>query len=102
MLTVTATAVRISIRVQPRSAKNHIAGVQGSALKVHVTAPPVGGAANRAVVELLAEWLGVPRRAVTVVRGQTGRDKLVAVVSDDPAALARRIAACVDIAGGAD
>ena len=60
------------MRVQPRSARDRVVGLHGGALKVQVTAPPVDGAANRAVIELLAEWLGVPRRAVAVVRGQHG------------------------------
>ena len=102
MLTITATAVRIPLRVQPRSARARVAGLHGGVLKVHVMAPPLDGAANRAVIALLAGWLGVPRRSVAVVRGLSSRDKLVEIASDDPAELARRIAARVDIAQGAD
>lgn len=71
-------------------------------LKVQVTAPPVDGAGNRAVVDLLADWLGVPRRSVVVLRGQSARDKLVEVASDDPEGLARIIAGRVDNPKGAD
>jgi uncharacterized protein YggU (UPF0235/DUF167 family) len=71
-------------------------------LRVQVTAPPVDGAANRAVVDLLAEWLGVPRRLVAVIRGELARDKLVEVVSDDPQRLARSIEARVDNPEAAD
>ena len=71
-------------------------------MKVQVTAPPVDGAGNRAVVDLLAKWLGVPRRSVTVLRGETARDKLVEVVSDDPEGLARMVAGRVDNQRGAD
>lgn len=95
-VTVTATAVRISVRVQPRSARARVLGVHGGSLKVQVTAPPHAGAANRALVDLLAEWLDVPRRSVAVLRGQSAREKLVEVVSDDPQALARLIATRVD------
>lgn len=100
--TTTATAVRIPIRVVPRSSRNRVVAVQGGALKLQVTAAPVDGAANRAVVELLADWLGVARASVAVVRGHSARDKLVEVTSADPQALARAIATRVDNLGGAD
>ena len=102
MLTITATGVRIAVRVQPRASRDRIVGAHGGALKVQVTAPPVEGEANRALVDLLADWLAVPRRSVTVVRGQTGRDKLIDVASADPEALADAIRARVDFAQGAD
>jgi uncharacterized protein len=98
VLTITATGVRIAVRVQPRAGRDRVVGAQGGALKVQVTAPPLEGAANRAVVLVLAEWLGVARRSVVVLRGHSARDKLVEVVSDDPPALAAAIAARVDIA----
>ncbi len=91
MLTVTPTAVRIAVRVQPRSARNRVVGRYGDRLKLQVSAPPVEGAANDAIVELMAEWLRVPRRSVAIAQGHAGRDKLIEVTSDDPAALACRI-----------
>ena len=98
MLTITATAVRIAVRVQPRAGRDRVVGAHGGALKVQVSAPPVEGAANQAVIIVLAEWLGVPRRSVAVLRGHSGRDKLIEIVSDDPQALAIAIADRVDIA----
>lgn len=83
--------VRLAVRVQPRASRNRVTGLQGEAVKVHVTAPPVGGAANAAVVELLAEWLGVPRRSLSVVQGQSGRTKVVEVETDEPERLRRRV-----------
>jgi hypothetical protein len=71
--------VRVSVHVQPRAARTEIAGVHGSALKVRLNAPPVDGAANAALVAFLAETLGVPRRAVRVVSGQTSRAKVVEI-----------------------
>jgi uncharacterized protein (TIGR00251 family) len=53
--------------------------VHGDALKVRLSAPPVDGAANEALVDLLAEALGVARRAVRVVAGASGRSKVVDV-----------------------
>lgn len=102
MLTLTPTALRIAVRVQPRSRRDRVVGGQGGVLRVQVTAPPVDGAANQAVVELLAEWLGVPRRSVAVIRGRMARDKLVEVASGDPQQLARAIRARVDNPEAAD
>lgn len=69
--------VFLSVKVQPRASRNEIGGLHGNELKVAVTAPPVDSAANQAVLEFLAETLGLPRRAVTLVRGQTSRHKLL-------------------------
>ena len=51
--------------------------MKDGSVKVYVTAPPEDGRANEAVVETIAEWLGVKRRQVTIVSGATGRNKLV-------------------------
>ncbi len=86
-----ATGVRFTVRVQPRAARTAIAGVYGRALKVRLQAPPVEGAANAALIALLAERLDVTRSAVRIVSGMTGRTKLVEVDGID-AELVRRIA----------
>jgi uncharacterized protein (TIGR00251 family) len=72
-------SVTFHVRVQPRARRNAIAGLKGDALKVCVTAPPEDGRANEAVVELLAETLGVKRRQVEIIAGATSRDKVVRV-----------------------
>lgn len=69
--------IRVSVHVQPRASRSEITGMHGSALKVRIQAPPVDGAANAAVESLLADQLGVPRRAVSVVGGLTSRVKTV-------------------------
>jgi uncharacterized protein (TIGR00251 family) len=71
--------VRLEVHVQPRASRSEIVGVHGAALKVRLQAPPVEGAANEALVSLLAERLGVPRRAVRVIAGATSRTKTVEV-----------------------
>ena len=76
----------------PRAARDEIVGWQGEVLRVRVTAPPVGGAANTALVRLLAEALDVPKGALRIVRGATGREKVVAVADLERAAVLRRIA----------
>ena len=78
-------AVRFSVRLQPRSSKNEIGGVQNGALKVRVTAPPVDGAANDALVKLLAQNLDVARRDVTIVSGAASRSKIVEITGVEAA-----------------
>lgn len=69
-------ALWLSVKAQPRASRNEIAGLLGRELKVKTTAPPVDSAANQALVEFLAETLGCPRRAVSLVRGQSSAHKL--------------------------
>ncbi len=67
------------MRVQPRASRTELAGLYGEALKVRLAAPPVDDAANRALIEFLAECLGVARRCVRIVAGGTSRTKLIEV-----------------------
>ena len=83
--------VRLSVRLTPRASREEIAGFEGETLRVRVTAPPVEGRANRALVRLLAKRLGVPRGAVRVVTGQTSRSKVVAIAGLDATELRRRL-----------
>jgi uncharacterized protein (TIGR00251 family) len=72
-------SVTFAVRVVPRSSRNQITGVEGGALKIKLTAPPVEGAANAALIEFIAEWLGVRRSVVSIVSGDKARNKLVRV-----------------------
>lgn len=74
-----ADGIRFSVKVQPRSKASELAGTFGSALKVRLQAPPVDGAANEALVELLAQSLGVPRRDIRILHGEHSRLKSVEV-----------------------
>ncbi|MBI4226900.1 MAG: DUF167 domain-containing protein [Candidatus Omnitrophica bacterium] len=68
------------MKVIPGAKKTGVERLANGGLKVRVTAPAEGGRANAAVVEALADHYGVPRRAVTIVRGQRSRTKLIEVV----------------------
>jgi hypothetical protein len=92
-VTPRGAGVRFAIHVQPRSKKPGIDGVHGDALRVRVQAPPVEGAANDAVVAVIAEALGVPPRAVHIAAGQSGRQKLVDVDGVDATAARARLLA---------
>jgi uncharacterized protein (TIGR00251 family) len=71
---------RINIRVQPRASRNEIGAADpDGTLRIRVTAPPADGEANEAVLKLLSKHLGVPKSALTIVRGATTRNKVVEV-----------------------
>lgn len=69
----------ISIRVQPRASKDELAEVFGDSLKVRITAPPVDGAANKHLIAFLAKIFKVSKSQVTLISGETGRDKRLRV-----------------------
>ena len=69
----------LAIKAIPNAPRNEIAGWLGDALKVKVHAPPVEGKANDALCAFLADAFGVPRRAVTLLRGETSRQKVVQI-----------------------
>lgn len=75
----------IKVKVQPRSSKNKIAGVLGDALKVNLTAPPVDGEANNALILFLAGLTKLPRSNVEIISGHTGRTKLIRIKGIDKA-----------------
>ncbi len=70
-------AVLLSLKVQPRARRTEWAGALGDELRLKVTAPPVDSAANEAVLEFLASHFGLPRRAVSLIRGATSQHKVI-------------------------
>jgi hypothetical protein len=74
----------LAIRVTPRARHNEIVGIlDDGTVKIRLTAPPVEGRANQALVEFLAEVLEVPRSQIEIVAGLSGRDKLVSIIGVD-------------------
>lgn len=71
--------ITVGIKVQPRASRNQIVGEQDGMLKVKLTAPPVEGEANQALVDYLASVLGTPRRNVILVKGESSRQKIIAI-----------------------
>jgi uncharacterized protein (TIGR00251 family) len=71
--------VRLSVHVQPRASRREIAGIHGDALKVRLTSPPVEGAANDELIELLANTFAVSRRAIKILAGGNSRSKIVEI-----------------------
>ncbi len=87
---------RLAVRVHPGARRAGLAGWrEDGALKLAVAAPPEGGRANEAVVELIADTLGVARRQVTVARGGSSRSKTVEIEGLDEAEVRRRVDAAL-------
>jgi hypothetical protein len=91
LVTTRAGAVRFSVRVKPRASREGVVGVKEGVLELSVTAAPVDGQANDAVVRALAAALGVPRRAVSIVAGDTGRSKVIEVTGLTASEVAPRL-----------
>lgn len=69
----------LAIKAIPNAPRSEVVGWLGDALKIKIHAPPVEGRANDALCDFLAAHLGLPRRAVTVLRGDTSRLKTVRI-----------------------
>ncbi|PKM76331.1 MAG: YggU family protein [Firmicutes bacterium HGW-Firmicutes-15] len=83
--------VRLEVRVQPRSSRNQVVGEQSGALKVKLTAPPVDGEANAALVAFLSGYLKIPRKDINLIKGETSRNKIVEIMGISPEELMSKI-----------
>jgi uncharacterized protein len=72
-------ALVLTLHVQPGARRTEAAGVHGNALKVRLAAPPLEGKANAALLRFIADAFDVPMRNVSLIRGETSRDKIVRV-----------------------
>ena len=86
-----ANGATFAVKVHPRAKKNAITGEVGDALKLALTAPPVGGKANEACIEFFAKLLKVPRSSVTIAAGQTSRNKVICVSGLSAETVRRRL-----------
>lgn len=84
-------ACSFSVSVKTSSKNSRIAGEQNGVLKIEVTAPPVEGKANRAVIKLIAQSLDVAPSRVSIVAGQKSKKKRIVVSGIDPAYIARLV-----------
>ena len=94
--TASGTGIKLRARLTPKSSRDHIEGIEevaaGPALKARVRAVPEDGKANAAIAALVADWLGVPKRTVTVTSGQKSRIKTLNITGNT-AELCHRIEA---------
>ena len=79
--------VTLQVRLHPRAKKDAITGEHGEALKIALTAPPVEGRANEALIAFLAALLKVPRASVSIAAGQSSRNKVVRIAGISAAAV---------------
>ena len=91
MVRAAAGGTLLEVRVLPRAPRSTLGGVRDGALLVRLAAPPVDGAANDALVALLARALDVPRRAVSIVSGDRARRKRLHIDGLSPAAVQARL-----------
>lgn len=84
--------MKLSIRVTPNAKRDEILGWKGDVLRVKVSAPPVDGKANAALIELLAEALGIAKSAITIIAGVAARSKVIELTGADPEETHRRLA----------
>lgn len=91
-LSPSGDGVILDIMVQPRASRAGIAGLHDGRLRLRVTAPPVDGAANAAVIQLLSEVLDVPKSGVEIIGGQSNRRKRVRIGAIDAADVRSRLA----------
>jgi uncharacterized protein len=84
----------LAVRVTPRASRNEIVEMlDDGTIKVRLAAPPVDNEANLALIEFLADILGVSKSRLDIVAGVTGRDKLIAVLDMDAETAHQRIVA---------
>jgi uncharacterized protein (TIGR00251 family) len=81
----------VTVKVVPGASRSRVVGPHGGAVKAQVAAPPERGRANDALCDLFATTLGVPRRAVSVVRGRTSPTKTLRVDGLAPDEVSRRL-----------
>jgi uncharacterized protein (TIGR00251 family) len=91
----------LTVRVIPRAATAGPAGMRDGALLIKLNAPPVEGAANAELIDLLSDLLDVPKRAITIVGGERSRLKRVRVEGITQAVVESRLAAETQRGGGA-
>jgi uncharacterized protein len=82
-----------AVRVQPRAARTAITGMMGEVVKLSLSAPPVDGRANVAVVEFFSEVFSVPRSSVQVVTGERSRNKVIRIAGRTAAELQQMLRA---------
>lgn len=73
------SGIVLEVKVEPRSSRKGISGVMGNMLKVKLTAPPVEGAANEQLVEVLSEAFGIKKSDITILQGLSSKRKVVEI-----------------------
>jgi uncharacterized protein len=84
---------KISVKITPNSGRNEIAGLSGEVWRIKVAAPPEKGKANKELIEFLSEILGIRKDKITLIRGLTSHNKVIAIDGLSPEAISARFSA---------
>jgi uncharacterized protein (TIGR00251 family) len=95
VVTGTRDGAALRLRVIPRAGRSQVAGVRDQALLLRIAAAPVDGAANAAVIDLLATVLDISKRSISIVSGERAREKRVLVAGVDAGVVRQRLAAVI-------
>ena len=87
----TAQGVRLRVHLQPRASHNRVVGTYGETLKIALTAPPVEGAANAALLRFLASQLHIPVSSVSLLSGEKSREKQVLICTTNSEQIMRSL-----------
>jgi uncharacterized protein (TIGR00251 family) len=82
---------RITVSVSPRARRNEIVGRHGEGWKIRIAAPPERGRANRALIQVLAEALGIARAGIVIEAGHGSRQKIVEIAELEAPEVERRL-----------
>lgn len=97
-----ADVFRLTVRIVPRASRDVVVGMRAGALLVRVTAPPVDGAANEALVRVLARRIGVPKGALRIATGRTSKLKVMEIAGLDEAEFHRRLSSIAAAGDGSE
>ena len=86
-------AVRLAVHAKPHAKKSRLVGERGDAIEISLAAPPLDGAANTELVRFVASLLGLPKRNIELVRGDTSREKLLSITGLSAAEVEARLRA---------
>ena len=78
------TGIQFSAAIQPRASRNQIIGIHNHCLKIKLTSPPVDGAANQACIKFLAKAFGISPSRISIVKGETSKNKTIQFEGMDP------------------
>ncbi len=89
---VPINGIRIRVRITPNAPRNQVTGLRNDTYLVKINAPPVEGKANKALIEFLSELLDISKSSITILKGQTSRDKVLLIFGISQPELAQRLA----------
>lgn len=84
---------RLALKVTPNAGRNEIIGFSDGVLQVRIAAPPVKGKANKELTDFLSKTLGVSKSSISIVKGQTSRNKVIAIEGISREDILKRISA---------